>query len=82
MYKQATVSTSNYLKPSLQELLGPGLSIILIALSWIMKTFLTDEDWPQKIIALLIYEQKCAKQTIHNIFTFTKGNNWDYSQFT
>ena len=59
IFKQGTVSISNFLKPSLQELLGPifwhlvlghSLSRILIALFWIMKTYLTDEYVPQKII--------------------------------
>ena len=34
----------------MKELLGPNLSTILIALSWIMKTFLIDEDEPPEII--------------------------------
>jgi hypothetical protein len=38
------------LKPSLQELLGTSLRVILIALFLIMKTFLIDEDEPRKII--------------------------------
>jgi hypothetical protein len=50
LYKQETVSISNFLKPSLQELLEPSLSIILTAVFWIMKTFLIGEDEPQKII--------------------------------
>jgi len=50
-YKQGTVSISNFLKPSLQELLGPSLSRILIAVVWIMKTFFIDEDEPLRIIS-------------------------------
>jgi hypothetical protein len=40
------------LKPSLhvQELLGPRLSIIVIALFLIIKTFLRDDDELQKMI--------------------------------
>ena len=51
MYKQGTLSISNFLKPPLQELVGPILSIILIYLFWITKKFLIDEDEPQKIIS-------------------------------
>jgi hypothetical protein len=50
LHKQGTVSISNFFKPSQQELLEPSLSIILIALFWIMKTFLIGEDEHQKII--------------------------------
>ena len=50
MYNKELLSISNFLKPSLQELVGPILSIILISLFWIMKTFLIDENEPQKII--------------------------------
>jgi hypothetical protein len=48
-YTSRTISVSNFLKPSQQELFGPSLSKILIALFWIMKTFLIDEDEPQKV---------------------------------
>jgi hypothetical protein len=56
MYKQETVSISYFLKPSWQELLGPSLSVILITVFWIMKTFLTDEDEPQNTVPYLICE--------------------------
>jgi hypothetical protein len=50
IYKRGTVSIPNFLNPSLQELLGPSLSIILIALFWTTKTLLSVDDEPQKII--------------------------------
>jgi hypothetical protein len=50
MYKQGAASIFNFLKLSLQELLRPSLSIILIALCHTIKTFLIDDDESQSII--------------------------------
>jgi hypothetical protein len=61
IYKLGTVSVSNFLKPSLQELLGPRSSMILIILfcikiycAWLMMN-------PNNYISLLVNESVQSK---------------------
>ena len=45
-----SMCVSEFLKPSLHELLGPSLILSLIALFLVMKTFLIDGEELQKIV--------------------------------